>query len=94
MNYGESLRSDLDIFVIRLFMKKWYYDGWPSCNKSAEKGTSCNCGKYVEETVPHFIMGVELADAFGSVYSNAYDEQSKKIFWDEEGVIYKLMKFD
>jgi hypothetical protein len=39
-------------------------------------------------------MGVELSDAFGSIFSTAYDEQSKKIFWDEEGVIHKLMKFD
>jgi len=32
---GESLRSDLDIWVNRLMMKKWFYDGCPSCNKSA-----------------------------------------------------------
>jgi hypothetical protein len=76
-------------------MKKWYYDGCPHCNKSAEKTTSCSsCNKYVEETVPHFIMNVELADAFGSVYSTAYDDQSKKIFWEEEGVIFKLLKLD
>ena len=39
-------------------------------------------------------MNVELADAFGSVYSTAYDDQSKKIFWEEEGVIFKLLKLD
>jgi len=64
-------------------MKKWYYDACPHCNKSAERKNTCNsCGKYVEETIPSFIMGVELADAFGSLYSTAYNEQSKKIFWD------------
>jgi dTDP-4-dehydrorhamnose 3,5-epimerase-like enzyme len=44
--------------------------------------------------VPHFIVGVELSDHSGSLYSTAYDEQAKRIFWDEEGVIHKLMKFD
>jgi len=54
-------------------MKKWFYEGCPHCNKSAEKGTSCQCGKYVDEIIPHFIMGVELSDAYGSLYSTAYD---------------------
>lgn len=75
-------------------VKKWYYEGCPSCNKTAEKGMSCLCGKYVEQTVPHFIMGVELGDGFGSIFSTAYDEQARKIFWEEEGVIHKLMKYD
>lgn len=83
MDTGETLKSDLDVFVNRLSMKKWYYEGCPACNKSAEKGTSCHCGKYVEQTVPHFIMPVELVDSSGSLYSTAYDEQAKKIFWDE-----------
>ena len=39
-------------------------------------------------------MGSEICDGFGSVYTTAYDEQAKKIFWDEEGVIFKLMKLD
>ena len=91
---GETLRTDLDIFVNRLMTRKWFYEGCPSCNKAAEKGMSCHCGKYVEQTVPHFIMGVELSDAFGSVFSTAYDDQAKKIFWEEEGVIHKLLKCD
>lgn len=78
---GETLKTDLDVFVNRLLMKKWYYEGCPGCNKSAEKGMSCPCGKYVEDTVPHFILSVELSDAFGSLYTTAYDEQAKKIFW-------------
>lgn len=80
---GETLKSDLDVFVNRILMKKWYYDGCPACNKAAEKGTSCHhCSKYVEEAVPHFIMPVELVDSCGSLYSTAYDEQAKRIFWD------------
>ena len=55
---------------------------------------SCHCGKYVEKTVPHFILNVEIADAFGSLFTTAYDEQAKKIFWEEEGVIHKMMKYD
>lgn len=94
MNDGESLKSDLNVFVNRILLKKWYYEGCPSCNKAAEKGTSCHCGKYVEQIVPHFIMPVELSDHTGSLYTSAYDEQAKRIFWDEEGVIHKLMSFD
>lgn len=94
MNDGETLRSDLCVFVNRLLLKKWYYEGCPGCNKAAEKGTSCHCGKYVQQTIPHFIIPVELSDYTGSLYSSAYDEQAKKIFWEEEGVIHKLMKFD
>ncbi len=48
MSSGETLKSDLDVFINRLLMKKWYYEGCPGCNKSAEKGTSCHCGKYVQ----------------------------------------------
>lgn len=92
--YGETLRTDLDLFVNRLMMKKWYYQGCPQCNKAAEVGMSCHCGKYVEKTVPHFILNVEIADAFGSLFTTAYDEQAKKIFWEEEGVIHKMMKYD
>ena len=92
---GESLKTDLDVFVNRLMMKKWYYEGCPSCNKAAEKGMSCtHCSKYVEKTIPHFILTVEFSDAFGSIYSTAYDEQAKKIFWEEEGVIHKMMSYD
>jgi hypothetical protein len=48
MNDGETLRSDLNVLINRITTKKWYYEGCPGCNKSAEKGTSCHCGKYVE----------------------------------------------
>jgi hypothetical protein len=48
LSLGESLKSDLDVWVNRLSMKKWFYEGCPSCNKSSEKGTNCQCGKYVE----------------------------------------------
>lgn len=92
---GESLRTDLDVYVNRLMTKKWFYDGCPSCNKAAEKGMPCNhCNKYVEKTVPHFVMPIELSDSFGSIYSTAYDEQAKKIFWEEEGVIHKMLNYD
>lgn len=94
MSMGDSLKSDLDVFVNRLFLKKWNYEGCPHCNKAAEKGTSCHCGKYVEQTIPHFILSTEFSDAFGSFYTTSYDEQAKKIFWDEEGVIFKLMKYE
>lgn len=39
-------------------------------------------------------MPVELSDAFGSIYTTAYDEQARRIFWDEEGVIHKLQKLE
>lgn len=94
LSMGETLKTDLNVLIGRFLMKKWFYEGCPACNKSAEKGTTCHCGKYVEETVPHFILTVELADAFGSVWTTAYDDQSKRIFWEEEGVIHKLMRFD
>ena len=35
-----------------------------------------------------------MADPSGSLFSTAYDEQAKKVFWEEEGVIFKLMGFD
>lgn len=36
MTLGETLRSDLNIWVNRLLVaKKWYYEGCPSCNKSS-----------------------------------------------------------
>jgi hypothetical protein len=47
LSSGESLKSDLDVFVTRILTKKWFYDGCPACNKSAEKGVTCHCGKYV-----------------------------------------------
>lgn len=47
LTLGETLRSDLNIWVNRLLTKKWCYEGCPSCNKSSEKGTNCHCGKYV-----------------------------------------------
>jgi hypothetical protein len=76
MSLGETLRSDLDIWVNRITTNKWFYEGCPQCKKTSEKGTNCQCGKYVEETVPHFIMGVEISDPYGSLYSTAYDEQA------------------
>ena len=82
MGTGDSLKSDLNVWVNRFNTKKWFYEGCPQCNNSAEKGTSCNCGKYVEEIVPHFIMSTELSDAYGSIWTTSYDEQSKKIFWE------------
>jgi hypothetical protein len=39
-------------------------------------------------------LGIELSDAFGSLYSTAYDEQAKRIFWDDSNAIHKLMKLD
>lgn len=39
-------------------------------------------------------MPVELSDAYGSIYTTAYDDQAKRIFWDEEGVIHKLQKLE
>ncbi len=47
MSIGETLRSDLDVWVNRLTTKKWFYEGCPQCNKASEKGTNCHCGKYV-----------------------------------------------
>ena len=95
MAMDESIRTDTKIYINRLLTKKWFYEGCPGCNKAAEKGLSCqHCNKYVEQTVPHFVMPVELSDAFGSVYSTAYDEQAKRIFWEEEGVIHKLLQLD
>lgn len=35
MTLGETLRSDLNIWVNRLLVKKWFYEGCPSCNKSS-----------------------------------------------------------
>lgn len=35
ISVGDTLRSDLYIHINRLLMKKWYYEGCPSCNKSA-----------------------------------------------------------
>jgi hypothetical protein len=39
-------------------------------------------------------MPIELSDAFGSIYATAYDEQARKIFWEEEGVIHKMLNYD
>lgn len=50
--------------------RKWFYEACPDpkCKKSAEVGSTCGkCGVTVDYTTPHFIMGVELSDAFGSI---------------------------
>lgn len=55
-------------------MKKWHYDGCPHCSKSAENLVNCtHCQKYVEKTVGHFILGVEVCDSTGSLWTTAYD---------------------
>ena len=84
----ETIRTDTNIYINGLLTKKWYYEGCTGCNRAVEKGTSCSgCGKYAEQTNPHFSMPVELSDAFGSLYTVAYNEHAKKIFWNEEGVM-------
>lgn len=32
---GETLKTDLDVHINRLLMKKWFYEGCPGCNKAA-----------------------------------------------------------
>jgi hypothetical protein len=66
--------------------RKWFYEACPDpkCKKSAEIGSTCGkCGVTVDYTTPHFIMGVELSDAFGSIEVTAYDDFAHKILKDK-----------
>jgi hypothetical protein len=81
MGTDEWARSDLDVYINRFNLKKWHYEGCPHCKKAAESLNNCNfCNKYVEQTKYHFIMGVEVSDSTGSLWTTAYDELAKKIF--------------
>lgn len=74
MGNGDTIRSDLDVWVSRMFMKKWFFEACPHCDKSGELKTHChNCNKFIEETVPHFLMSIEICDFYGSLWTTAYD---------------------
>lgn len=94
MQDGDTIRSDLNVWLNKMVMKKWYYDGCPHCNKVTEENNTCpHCQKFVNKTVPHFIMRVEISDPYGSIWSTAYDEFAGKIF-KEDDLIQKLLRYD
>ena len=59
MNSGETIKSDLNIWINKMNNKRFYYDGCPHCKKTAESNNNCpNCNKFVDKAVSHFILGI------------------------------------
>jgi hypothetical protein len=84
MRGGETIKSDLDIWINKINTKKFHYDGCPHCKKSAESKANCpHCHKFVDKIIPHFILGIEISDFYGSIWTTAHDEFGVKIFEGE-----------
>ena len=84
MGDSDVIKSILYVWISRMAInRKWCYDACPKCKKMAEKYNKCqNCGFVIEDTNLNFIMGVEMADSYGSLWITAYDDLGKKIFHD------------
>jgi hypothetical protein len=60
--------------------KKWCYESCPNCRKTAEPNKRCNhCNKEIEETIPRFLLNVELSDFCGAISATFFEEAAIKL---------------
>jgi hypothetical protein len=95
MQDGESIFSLLVVWVVRFSNKeRWYYEACPKCRKriDSEVARCKHCSAEVEKTTLCFAMGVEVADSWGSIWMNMYDEFAFKVFSDMGNTVINQLR--